>query len=330
MLMARITGAEFFAKLGFASALVLSGASGTLRAESVSETPLEKVSEEDMKLLSSGDFYIYVDKTANQLSLKTLSFPSRVLKNYRAISGLNAGDKIFEGDRKTPEGLYYVDSHVPASRIVRSLHGSAGVSLNYPNPVDRINRQTGSGIWIHGVDSAERLERRFDTRGCVAMDNPEILELKNWVRPQHTIVVIVDESSKLSPLGLVDPDGPIGKRVLDWAEAWSSQDTDAYLDFYHRDLYSRGMNYKRWRAYKHSLNQRYKFIRVTVRNMRVFKHSKYWVSVFEQVYESDVFQSRGMKRLYWVGPEDNLQILAEESFNARQGPPGSFELEGPF
>ncbi len=138
----------------------------------------------------------------------------------------------------------------------------------------------------------------------------------------------MDESSQISPLGLVDPEGAVGKRVMDWAAAWSSQDTDRYLDFYHPDLYSRGMDFKKWRAYKAELNRRYKFIRVTVRNLRVFKHSKYWISLFEQIYESDLYQARGMKRLYWVGPEDNLQILAEESFDARQGPVGSFALDG--
>jgi len=286
--------------------------------------------ESDLKLLEAGEFYVYVDKAANLLSLRSLDYPSREIKQYRAISGLNAGDKIFEGDRKTPEGIYFVEGFVAKSQLVPSLHGPAGAALNYPNPVDRINSQTGSGIWIHGVESEQRLDKRFDTRGCVAMGNPEVLELMKWLRPKHSVTVIVDESSKISPLGLVDPEGPAGKRVREWAAAWSSQDTDRYLDFYHEELYSRGMDFKKWRAYKAALNKRYKFIKVGIRDLRVYKHSKYWVSVFEQVYESDLYQARGMKRLYWVGPEDNLKILAEESFDARQGPVGAFALDGPL
>jgi murein L,D-transpeptidase YafK len=304
--------------------LGLVAALGLARAEDAA-APAGKALE--VSLLEAGNFYIYVDKAANLLSLRTLEYPSRELKNYRAISGLNAGDKISEGDRKTPEGIYFVEGFVPKSQLVPNLHGPAGAALNYPNPVDRINTQTGSGIWIHGVDSEKRLDKRFDTRGCVAMGNSEVLELMKWIKPKHTVVVVVDESSKLSPLGLVDPSGPVGKRVMEWAAAWSSQDTDKYLAFYHDELYARGMSYKKWRAYKHALNERYKFIKVGVKNLRVFKHSKYWVTVFEQTYESDLFQARGMKRLYWVGPEDNLQILAEESFDARQGPVGSFSLE---
>jgi murein L,D-transpeptidase YafK len=304
---------------GFCAALLSSVAPAT-----------DLVENNDAAPLKSGDFYVYVDKAANLLSLRSLDYPSRELKQFRAISGLNAGDKISEGDRKTPEGIYFVEGFVPKSQLVASLHGPAASALNYPNPVDHINSQTGSGIWIHGVDSDSRLDKRFDTRGCVAMGNTEVVELMQWLKPKHTVVVVVDESSKISPLGLVDPGCPAGKRVMEWAAAWSSQDTDRYLSFYHEELYARGMSFARWRTYKDSLNKRYKFIKVSVRNLRVFKHSKYWVSVFEQVYESDLHQARSQKRLYWVGPEDNLKILAEESFDARQGAPGSFPLDGPL
>jgi murein L,D-transpeptidase YafK len=269
--------------------------------------------ESNLELLEKADFYIYVDKKANLLSVRSLDYPAREIKSYRAISGLNAGDKVSEGDRKTPEGIYFVDAHVPPSMIVRSLHGAAGFSLDYPNRVDRINSQTGSGIWIHGVDTEERLERRFDTRGCVAMGNTEVVELKKWVRPKKTPVVIVDESSDRSPMGLVSPTAAAGRRTMEWAQAWSSQDTDAYLEFYHPDFYSRNMNYNQWRTYKNSLNNRYEYIKVEISNLRVFRHSKYWVTVFDQSYESNMYRSRGPKRLYWVGPEDNLRIIAEES-----------------
>jgi len=295
----------------------------SLGASSETTTPTDA----DKALIESSAFYIYVDKEANSLSLRTLTTPSRELKKYRAISGLNAGDKVSEGDRKTPEGIYFVDAYVPQSRIIRSLHGLAGVSLNYPNPVDRINVQTGSGIWIHGVVSDDRLDKRFDTRGCVAMGNEEIVELKKCVTPNSTTVVIVDHSSDKNPMGLVSDTGQMGNRVRDWAKAWSSQDTDSYLGFYHPDFYSRSMSYKKWRNYKSSLNKRYKFIRVEVNGLQVFKHPKYWVTVFEQVYESDLFQARGMKRLYWVGTEDDARIIAEESFDTQQGPTGSFVLE---
>lgn len=289
------------------------------------ETP--SLSEAHLALLKSSEFYVYVDKEANLLSVRSLTNPSFEIKRYRAISGQNAGDKMSEGDHKTPEGIYFVDAHVPQSRIVRNLHGAAGVSLNYPNPVDRINTQTGSGIWIHGVESENRLDKRFDTRGCVAMGNKEIVELKEWLKPHVSAVVIVDQSSDMNPMGLMDSEGPLANRVQAWAEAWSSQNTDAYLAFYHSDFYSRSMSYKQWRDYKNSLNKRYKFIRVKLNNLKIYKHSKYWVSVFEQVYESDLFQARGKKRLYWVGTETDAKIIAEETVEMKQGPSGSFVLE---
>jgi murein L,D-transpeptidase YafK len=269
--------------------------------------------------IEPGSFYIFVDKQANQLTLRTMATPSKVLKSYRAITGENSGDKIKEGDRKTPEGVYFISGLVPDSMIVRNLHGSAGVSLNYPNPADRINQQTGSGIWIHGVESEARLEKRFDTKGCVALGNEDILELKKLVSPGVTPVVIVDNEVANPGMGLISSDHPLKKRILDWARAWSVGTHEEYIAFYHSEFYSRGMNFKRWDNYKKSLKTSYKFIKIDVENLQLFRHPKYTVADFDQIYESDRYRSRGHKRLYLVGPEDSAQIIAEESMTMKPG-----------
>jgi murein L,D-transpeptidase YafK len=272
-----------------------------------------------------GSFYILVDKAANELTLRSL-MDNAVLKKFRAISGLNSGDKVSEGDRKTPEGVYFTDGIIPHAQLVPSLHGPAGIGLNYPNPVDQINEQTGSGIWIHGVESSARLDKRFDTRGCVAVDNPIISELQNWISPRHTAVVIVDKETPMNPVGLMPPDSALHKRVQDWARAWSSRDPEAYIAFYHSDFRALGMNYDAWRVYKARLTKQYSFIDIQVNKLRVFRHNKYTVATFEQVYKSNRFQAVGWKRLYWVGPDEEAKILSEESLETRQGAIGSFPL----
>lgn len=266
------------------------------------------------------EFYIYVNKEENSLSLRSIEVPGKTLKVYRAISGLNAGDKVYEGDRRTPEGIYITTRRVRESELYRPLHGPAGIELNYPNPVDRINRQTGSGIWIHGVEGNERLAKRFDTRGCVAVSNEDILELVNFFVPDQTVVVIVDRDQKKNPWGLQTVGNSLEKKVRDWARAWSSQITDDYLAFYHSEFTSRNMDYAQWRVYKNSLNRRYTYINVDVNSIRTFKHSKYWMTQFEQVYESNLFRSKTLKRLYWVGAANNPKIISEKTLNTVEGP----------
>lgn len=271
------------------------------------------------------DFYIFVNKEANSLSLRSLKEPGKVLQTFLAISGLNAGDKVKEGDRKTPEGVYVTTRRVSSSELYPPLHGPAGIALNYPNPVDRINGQTGSGIWIHGVEKDSRLKKRFDTRGCVAVSNADIMELVKWFVPRKTVVVVVDNELQRNSWGLQEAGGPLEKAVLGWAKAWSGQDPEAYISYYHPEFRSRGMNYDQWNRYKTGLKKRYKYIQVDVSDVYTFKHSKYWVTQFVQSYESNMFKSRTLKRLYWVGAENAPKIIAEETLDTVEGPKVSEE-----
>jgi murein L,D-transpeptidase YafK len=107
----------------------------------------------------------------------------------------------------------------------------------------------------------------------------------------------------------------LGKRIQEWASAWMSKDAEKYLSFYSTNFYSRKMNYEQWRKYKTRLSKNYKFIDVKINNLRLFRHNKYAVALFEQEYKSDRYQTRGLKRLYLVGPEDKAQILAEEALD---------------
>ncbi|NCN41606.1 L,D-transpeptidase family protein [bacterium] len=278
------------------------------------------------------EFYIFVNKEANTLSLRSVLEPKKILKTYSAISGFNAGDKIAEGDRKTPEGIYVTTGRVSESQLYKPLHGPAGIALNYPNPVDRINKQTGSGIWIHGVKDDSRLLKRFDTRGCVAVANENILKLVNWFVPNKTVVVVVDKELPRNNWGLQDADSILEQRVKEWATAWSSQMTEEYIQLYHPDFRSKNMNRTQWKNYKASLNKRYKYIQVEVSNIRTYKHSKYWMTQFDQRYESNLFKSFAVKRLYWVGAENNPLIIAEDSMETKEGPKtlgsGLSELSG--
>lgn len=85
------------------------------------------------------------------------------------------GDKIVEGDGRTPEGHYRIDRKNPNSRF----HLSIGIS--YPNARDRaqaaaLGKSPGGDIFIHGTPS--RIGGRDDwTWGCIAVTNREIEDI---------------------------------------------------------------------------------------------------------------------------------------------------------
>jgi hypothetical protein len=103
----------------------------------------------------------------------------RSYKTYEIGLGSNgSNDKLYAGDRATPEGKYEVIKKVPGSRYHKAL------LINYPNDDDRrqfaiarkkglIPKRAGIGglIEIHGGG------KQGMTYGCVAMEDPHIDEL---------------------------------------------------------------------------------------------------------------------------------------------------------
>jgi murein L,D-transpeptidase YafK len=120
---------------------------------------------------------------------------NRLVKSYSvALGRVPVGAKREEGDHRTPEGLYHIDSRLQASAFHRALR------ISYPDSADRAAArargvQPGGAIMIHGLRHGlgwiGRLHRFFDwTSGCIAVTNPEIDELWRAV-PDGTPVRIV-------------------------------------------------------------------------------------------------------------------------------------------
>ncbi len=114
----------------------------------------------------------------------------RVLKDYRIALGQNPiGHKQFEGDSKTPEGLYYSDRRNPTS----NFHLSIGIS--YPNPTDRAfaraqGKSPGGDIFIHGRDGKHLRAGKWDwTDGCIAITDREVEDVYAMVNDGTPIMI---------------------------------------------------------------------------------------------------------------------------------------------
>jgi len=121
-------------------------------------------------------------------------------KVYRvAIGSGGAGPKRWEGDRRTPEGRYRIDSRHRSRTYHLFLH------VSYPNAADRAawarGRRDGSvpagvgvggAIGIHGEKQGMGwLPHKWVdwTLGCIALDNAEIEELYRAVVPGASIEI---------------------------------------------------------------------------------------------------------------------------------------------
>lgn len=119
---------------------------------------------------------------------------NKLLKTYKIAYGRGGdGPKEYEGDRKTPEGIYTITGKNKDS----GYHNNLGIS--YPNDLDRArckkwNKPTGGDIKIHGLKNGfgfiGSLHRLFDwTLGCIALTNAEVDELSEHT-PIGTIIEI--------------------------------------------------------------------------------------------------------------------------------------------
>ena len=108
----------------------------------------------------------------------------KIVKKYKISLGREPiGKKHFEGDKKTPEGIYYINDKNPNS----GYHLNLGIS--YPNREDRAyakahGKEPGGLIKIHGFPNNSpfhllgKFHRLFDwTLGCIALMDHELDEI---------------------------------------------------------------------------------------------------------------------------------------------------------
>jgi len=106
----------------------------------------------------------------------------RVIHSYKvALGGDPVGPKTRQGDHKTPEGIYVLNSRNAHSQFYKSIH------ISYPSARDReAARQKGvspgGDVFVHGlangygwVGSSHRLKDWTD--GCIAVTNAEMDEI---------------------------------------------------------------------------------------------------------------------------------------------------------
>jgi murein L,D-transpeptidase YafK len=111
----------------------------------------------------------------------------RELRSYRvALGGEPIGPKTRQGDHRTPEGSYVLDSRNPNSHFYKAFH------ISYPNPKDlaqakKLGFSPGGDIMLHGlpkeyafVGKAHTLHDWTD--GCIAISNEEMDEIWKLVR----------------------------------------------------------------------------------------------------------------------------------------------------
>lgn len=149
--------------------------------------------------VNKDDFYIVVSKS--QYTMSVYDNQDNLIVTYPATFGnKDLGDKLFEGDRRTPEGTF----HITNKRIHAKWHKF--LAIDYPNAESYqkfyerkangeipINAKIGGSIGIHGTwpreDFAIDAQQSW-TQGCVSTKNTYVDEIYNQL-PVGTRVEII-------------------------------------------------------------------------------------------------------------------------------------------
>lgn len=250
--------------------------------------------------LSSHDYgperIVAVDKASQTLIMLERKSPLHEVRRFPCTTGQSVGDKLVEGDLRTPEGVYFV-GHKINRKLDWDLYGNLAFSLNYPNPVDRIQGKTGSGIWIHGRGK-EFLPR--DTRGCVALKVPDMRDMAQAIAYGTPVVIASDLAWTQDSGGIDTTVKELADRLRVWAHDWQTQ-SDAFFTHYDSALMtlSEGRDFNGFVAHKRNVFAAKPWIHVMVGNIRAVPGPDYWVTWFDQFYRTPGMVSTTGKRFYW-------------------------------
>jgi murein L,D-transpeptidase YafK len=237
--------------------------------------------------------------------------PRYVTDFYITIGKLGT-EKVSEGDKRTPIGVYFVKADLPKSKLA-DMYGSGAYPLSYPNEWDRKNKRTGSGIWLHGTpsDTYSRPPRASD--GCVVLANDDLNKLAPYLQVGITPVIITNRMDWSNGQDQAERDALL-QEIEQWRKDWSSLDTDAYLRHYSRDFSSDSVDYAAWTKQKKLVNSAKSWIKVNLSNVSVLTYPEQPGMVvvnFEQDYSSSNLSNRMKKRQYWIKRNNRWQIVYE-------------------
>lgn len=258
----------------------------------------------------SKKYVIVAQKGARELSLyKVLDKDYELLLKENVIVGEIEGDKQIEGDLKTPTGVYELTQKLTK---LDQFYGPLALVTNYPNTFDRTLNKKGHGIWIHGMPLNE--DREEYTKGCIALDNPQLLELDGQIDIKDSFLLISeDEIQKASKEDI----SSVLTFIFKWRDSWKRSDIEEYLTYYD-DSFRRfdGMQIDKFSKYKKRIFAKKEKKRIVFTNINIAPYpnsldKQMFKVVMDQDYKTKYYKYVGKKELFLELKDGEIKILAE-------------------
>ena len=237
----------------------------------------------------------------------------RFVADYYISQGKLGADKMREGDKRTPIGVYHVTSSLSPKKLA-DLYGSGAFPINYPNEWDRRQGRNGHGIWLHGTpsDTFSRPPKASD--GCVVLSNVDLNALAKNLQIGLTPVIISNSIEWLSFDDWQKERSTLNKKIEEWRSDWESRDVSRYLKHYSSKFKTADQSLEQFAKQKQQVNAGKEWIKVKLSNVSMFRNpgkDELVVVTFEQNYQSNNLSNQMKKRQYWINENGSWKIIFE-------------------
>ena len=247
------------------------------------------------------DNLIYVDTNKSRLYLFEIRDHTliKIFDEYASI-GKNGSGKNFEGDKKTPLGVYTLGEKI--TQPLSDFYGEGAFPIDYPNVYDKLLNKTGHGIWIHGTpkDTYSRAPKSSD--GCIVISNENFNALESILKNKQTKVIL----SKLSYDQYFNAENNIDKHnnfmsyFESWISNWTLKNYSEYIAFYDANAKYNSKAFEIWSSKKKKVFENTNDIQIAIDNLTIIdypeeeEHVKY--VEFTQTYNSDLLKQTSQKK----------------------------------
>ena len=265
------------------------------------------------------DNLIYVDTNKSRLYLFEIRDHAliKIFDEYASI-GKNGSGKNFEGDKKTPLGVYTLGEKI--TQPLSDFYGEGAFPIDYPNVYDKLLNKTGHGIWIHGTpkDTYSRAPKSSD--GCIVISNENFNTLESILKNKQTKVIL----SKLSYDQYFTVENNIDKHnnfmsyFESWISNWTLKNYSEYIAFYDANAKYNSKAFEIWSSKKKKVFENTNDIQIAIDNLTIIdypeeeEHVKY--VEFTQTYNSDLLKQTSQKKQIWRKFNNEWKIISESTY----------------
>ena len=232
----------------------------------------------------------------------------RVQYQIPCSTGEMSGIKQKAGDKKTPEGVYFLKDEYE-DQYLSPIYGIKAFPLDYPNLIDKRTGKEGSAIWIHGTN---KVLKPMDSNGCVALENSSIQKLAEYVNLDSTPVILVEEIGKIDKNTLAKQEQDINLMLDQWVKTVESGSYHDYLSFYSDEYLPEIGWWTKWMEIRKNSSGPDSGFRIERERTGIYYHDHVFVALFDYLLTKNKEKILlGKRKLFLEKKGQGYKIIGE-------------------